>query len=76
MDPAESLATLDPDDRPAAKEETPAPAAAAWLADPDAPTKPKRLTTAQRWAIDLGFDPETCRPYGAPENPEEEDTDE
>jgi hypothetical protein len=75
VDPSEPLATLDPEDRKAAREETPAAEAAAWLADPDAATKPKRLTIAQQWAISLGFDPETCLPYDAPANPEE-DTDE
>ena len=68
----EPLAEVDRADRSAAKEETPAPEAAAWLADPDAAAKPKRLTIAQQWAIELGLNPETCLPFDAQPNPEED----
>jgi hypothetical protein len=68
----EPLADIDPVDRPAAKAETPSHEAAAWLADPDAAPKPKRLTIAQLWAIELGLNPETCLPYYAPANTEED----
>jgi hypothetical protein len=44
VDPSEPLATLDPADRPAAKAETSAPEAAAWLATPADAPPPFRLT--------------------------------
>jgi hypothetical protein len=43
VEPSEPLATLDPADRPAAKAETSAAAAFAWLADPQPPPPPLEL---------------------------------
>jgi hypothetical protein len=68
----EPLAEVDPEDRKAAREETPAAEAAAWLTDPAAATKPKRLTIAQQWAIEIGLNPETCLPYDQPASQEED----
>jgi hypothetical protein len=74
VDPSEALATLDPAGRPAAKAETPAPEAAALLADPDKP-RAEALTPKMRYIRWLTDQPEWTGPLPG-EDPTPEDNDE
>jgi hypothetical protein len=65
VDPSEPLATLDPADRPAARQETSAPEAAAWLADPQAFLD--RQAEWNRALHDFVFGPEVPMPPDDPE---------
>jgi hypothetical protein len=79
VDLSEPLATLDPADRPAAKAETSAAAAFAWLADPQPPPPPLELhqQIAREIADALGWPLEdtTAAITELHTYPNEEDTD-
>jgi hypothetical protein len=69
----EPLAEVDPEDRKGARAETPAPEAAAWLADPDKPRE-IALTPNMRYINWLADQPEWTGPLpGEDPTPESEE---
>ena len=70
----EPLAEVDPAGRKSARAETPAPEAAAWLADPDKP-RAEALTPNMRYIQWLTDQPEWTGPLPG-EDPTPEDTNE
>ena len=71
----EPLAEVDPADRKSARAETPAPEAAAWLADPDKPRE-EVLTANMRYINWLANQPEFVGPWPAAEGSTPEDEEE
>ena len=69
----EPLAEVDPADRKSARADTPAPEAAAWLADPDKP-RAAVLTPNMRYILHLEQQPEFDRPMAQRYTTTEEDT--
>jgi hypothetical protein len=69
----EPLAEVDPEDRKGARADTPAPEAAAWLADPDKPSE-EVLTPNMRYINWLANQPEWTGPWpGEDSTPESEE---